>query len=87
MKGFPSKKYPFSTETFNSFHLRLTLNFLNSLKYLQMEVEAAEKKGVKASKSKSDEVTNVGENDDSAEKDLEELKSRFDQVKIKYPLQ
>ena len=45
-----------------------------------MELEAAEKKGVKASKSKADEVSNVGENDD-AEKDLEELRSRFEQVR------
>ena len=48
-----------------------------------MELEKAEKKGAKASKSKADEVSNVvGENDDT-EKDLEELKSRFEMVSIK----
>ena len=44
-----------------------------------MELEKAEKKGAKASKSKGDEVSNVGENGDP-EKDLEELKSRFEMV-------
>ena len=52
-----------------------------------MELERAEKKDVKALKSKNDDVSNVsnvGEHDD-AENSLEELKSRFEQVKQMFP--
>jgi len=45
-----------------------------------MELERAEKKGVKALKTKNDDVSNVGEHDDE-ENSSEELKSRFEQVK------
>ena len=47
-----------------------------------MELEAAEKRNMKASKSKSNEVSNVADgNDDDEEKQLEELRTRFEQVR------
>ncbi len=60
--------------------LSLYLNISFVVKILQMELERAEKKDVKAMKTKNDDVSNVGEHDDD-ENSLEELKSRFEQVK------
>ncbi len=48
-----------------------------------MELERAEKKDVKALKTKNDDVSNVGEHDNE-ENSLEELKSRFEQVKFEW---